>query len=348
MYTKFKGIEVVAIASGLPAKAETLTELTNGLIDEKRAKRLVKATGFKKLRLSKHKELTSDYCVAAAEKIFKDLNFDRSKIDGFVFITQTMDYIVPATSHVMQERLKLSNDIVAIDVIQGCSGYVYGLYLGAMMISRGSCKNVIVCCGDVHNFEPKKAVNNNTSMIFGDAGTATLLTAGEGEIAFNIKTYGEKHQALICKRSGRRYPKISEYDPTATPELLKENDTFMDGLAIVEFSLNEVPSDINYLLKKENLKADEIGVFAVHQANKLIVNSLAEKFGVDYDKVPFYAAEIGNTSSASIPVFLSRLENRNEYDLSKSCLCGFGVGLSVAAAVCNLTNTKLLGSVEFE
>lgn len=348
MYTKFQGIKIAAIASGLPAKARTLTELTNGLIDEKRAKRLVKATGFKKLRLSEHKELTSDYCVAAAEKIFKDLNFNRDKIDGFVFITQTMDYIIPATSHVMQERLKLPNHIAAIDVIQGCSGYVYGLYLGAMMISSGSCKNVLICCGDVHNFEPEKAAHNNVSMIFGDAGTATLLTVGEDEIAFNIKTYGEKHQALICKRSGRRYPKLSEFDPAVTPELLKENDTFMDGLAIVEFSMNEVPSDINYLLEKEHLTVDDIGVFAVHQANKLIVNSLAEKLGVDYDKVPFYASEIGNTSSASIPVFFSKLDNAKQYDLRKSCLCGFGVGLSVAAAVCNLQNTKFLGSVEFE
>lgn len=113
----------------------------------------------------------------------------------------------------------------------------------------------------------------------------------------------------------------------------------------MNFTLNDVPVNIVKLLDFAKLEKQDISLFACHQANKLILSSLADKLEISYEKLPFVAGETGNTSSASIPLMLCQEHFTNLHNV---VLCGFGVGLACASCLTNLTNTKFLEVITYE
>lgn len=324
MISSIKGIEIKAIACSLPKKQISIQDYAPELFMDKSSKRMIKSTGFSKLRLSEERVTTADYCMKAAESIFKD--FDKNEIGALVFVTQTPDYILPATSHILQDKLNLRNDILCLDINEGCSGYVTGVYTAGILAKQLN-KNVCLLVGDTVS----KLFNHNdgaSKCLFGDAGTASIVSPGNSTINFSFASYGERADMLIMENSRHRI--------VENPK--NEGYTYMDGLGIMNFSLNEVPMLMNDLRKYENLDWNDISLCACHQANKSIVLSLANKLGINCDKMPFIAGEIGNESSSSIPTVLSYSKNR---DLSKVMCCGFGVGLAIGAFIYDFSKTKI-------
>ncbi len=121
----------------------------------------------------------------------------------------------------------------------------------------------------------------------------------------------------------------------------------MDGMGIMDFSLHDTPANINNLLQYAQLSIDKLDIAIVHQAQKLIVESLADKLGLPREKVPFKSGHIGNTDMATIPVCLTELKKDGEYRPWKTALLsGFGVGLSVASMIVDLSETKVLETIE--
>ena len=149
MGTNIDGIRIKSIACTVPKRKLSLMEYAPDLFNEKSAKRMAKGTGFSNLRISDENTTTADLCMVAAEKIFSDI--DTKSIGALVFVTQTPDYILPATSHVLQDRLGLRNDIVCMDINEGCSGYVTGVFVSAMLAKQ---LNTKVCLlGGGHSFQ---------------------------------------------------------------------------------------------------------------------------------------------------------------------------------------------------
>lgn len=113
----------------------------------------------------------------------------------------------------------------------------------------------------------------------------------------------------------------------------------------MNFTLNDVPMNMEKLMAFAEVSDVDLGLYVCHQANKLILVSLADKLGVAHEKLPFVAGETGNTSSASIPLMLCQEQYA---DLKKVILCGFGVGLACASCVTDLENTKILDVIKYE
>lgn len=172
-----------------------------------------------------------------------------------------------------------------------------------------------------------------TRCIFGDAGTATIIEDGEQNVPFSFVSYGDKYNSIIMENSRHR----TKDNPA------NEGRLCLDGAEIMNFTLNEVPELIHGLLVSRNIDIRKISLFACHQANKIILLSLAEKLNVPSDKIPFTAGEIGNESSASIPMVLNASK---EADLSNVLCCGFGVGLSAGAFIYDFTATKFYEVIE--
>ena len=80
--------------------------------------------------------------------LFEKEGLDRSSVNGLIFVSQTFDYIAPATSVILQDRLGLSKDTVCFDVSFGCSGYINGVYLASTLVASGSCDKVLLLAGD--------------------------------------------------------------------------------------------------------------------------------------------------------------------------------------------------------
>ena len=325
------GVEVKGIACAIPKQHYDLVEYVPNLLNEKTAKRMAKGTGFASLRITPDAMTTADLVAEAAKPVLADTN--RDNIGALVFVTQTPDYVLPATSHVLQERLGLRQDTFCLDINEGCSGYVTGLYTAAMLAKQQS-TDVLLLCGDTIS-KLTSPDDRATRCIFGDAGTATLVsTEGMNNIPFAFSSYGERADAIVMENSRHRKvesPKNSGY-------------LYLDGEAIMEFALNDTLEMIKQFISEMALSKDDITLYACHQANKLILNSLADALKVDREKVPFTAAEIGNESSASIPLVLT--QKFGEADMKCTLCAGFGVGLSVGLALADFSSTKFYGVSE--
>ena len=321
----FTTVGVRAIASALPKTVSDLKTL-GSIHDDETVDRIIKSTGISEVRIAAPDKRTSDYCVAAAEELF---DFDAVKpddIDGIIFVTETPDRPIPHTSAIMQARLGLPKRAIAFDINYGCAGFVYGLFQASMMIASGYCETVLLCVGDTVT-RHIDANDRALRMVFGDGGAAVILSAVEDArpSAFNFHTEGNKFEMLTMPEGGC----IS-----------------MDGIGVMNFVVQNVRRVMVDTLQMLRLTTETIDLFAVHQANALIVDHLRQRLKVPPSKIPFGAGKIGNTVSASIPLMLSTLYAGINPSLERVLVCGFGSGLSSAAGVIDLSATKILSPIE--
>jgi 3-oxoacyl-[acyl-carrier-protein] synthase-3 len=188
-------------------------------------------------------------------------------------------------------------------------------------------------------------------MVFGDAGSATLVEKGTGNISFNIMTNGSGSMNLIIPAGGCRNPKNEDTEMMSVGKdgnLRSPEDLFLDGVEVMNFSVREVPKSIYALLNHIGWEKSDVDFFGFHQANRFIVDYIRKIMKLQRDIVPITMGETGNTGSASIPLMLARESKRFfiEGKPRKSVLCGYGVGLSCASAVLDLSQTEFFEPIE--
>ena len=297
-------------------------------------------TGIEERRISSVNETSVDLGVGAAEALFKKFPEERAKIDYLIFCTQTPDYFLPSSSCVIQDRLGLNTSVGAVDVNQGCSGYVYSLSLGKGLIAAGIAENILLITADTYS----KIINENDTSVrtlFGDGATATIITTDcrEGfEIGdFLFGTDGSGANNLIVPAGAFRTRhsadtsalSIDNFGNTRTQEQL-----YMDGGQVMTFGLSKVPIAVNALLQKNNICVEDIDHFIFHQASLLVINKLSDKLKIDRKKVPISLRYTGNTVSSTIPITLAQEVQVSAIQAgAKIILVGFGVGFSWAACL---------------
>ncbi len=341
MKAKIEDIQIAAITAYLPKEKVVLTSLGE-LFGNKEVENIINATGIEQVHIAGKGETSSDMCFEAANYLINRENLDRAKIGGLVFVSQTPDYILPATSVILQDRLGLSKNTVCLDIHYGCSGYIYGLFQAALWINIGACEQVLVLAGDTTS-SMIHGQDKSLRMVFGDSGTATLVTKGNTTMGISINSDGSGYDRLIVPAGGFRTPKSE-----ATKELIYDEDKngrtseslFMDGMAIFNFAIFNVHKDINTLIEEVNWNKDDVKLYALHQANSFMLNYIRKKLKVEDYKVPMNVRNYGNTGPATIPLLLADLYHLSDQILDKVILSGFGVGLSWGSIACNLTKTK--------
>lgn len=336
-------LEKVAVA--VSEKRVSVASRCADFLSEKRAKRMVKGTGFKKLSIAADNIYTSDFCIAAANYLFSN-GIDKKQIGAIIYITQSPEYPAPATSFFIQDKLKLSKNTMCFDVNLGCSGFVYGVYLSAVILSSLSQnEKVLLLCGDAlsNNVYPK---DTSSLAITGDAGSAAIIGhSPKKKMFFNLESFGEKAKVLYAPRGGTRAHLIT--DETGKLSDVRDNYSIMDGMGIMNFTLNDVPLNIKELATYAGISLSNIGMFFFHQANRIVVESLADSLNIAIDKAPFCNGEIGNTASSTIPVCMSEMKRLGEsIKPGYSLLSGFGIGLSIASAIMDLSNLDVLATGE--
>lgn len=335
-------INIRAIASCLPEQVIDFRKNYKTIFGDKRVEETIRATGVEQSHLARLDQTSSDLCFCAAEELFKKEKVDKSSIDGLVFVSQTADYILPSTSIVLQNKFGLSKDAICMDIHYGCSGYIYGLLQAVSWIKVGMCKNVLLLTGET-NSKLVNPLDCALKMVFGDAGTATLLTRGDDEIAFAIHSDGSGYDQLIIPAGGYRLPVSGDTELPFTDKdgnIRTKNDMYMNGMGIFSFSISNVPSNIREVLLVQNWSKEDVGMFAFHQANRFIIDCIRKQLKLQWDVVPLNLQRVGNTGPASIPLLLSELGNSfSATKREKVIMSGFGVGLSWGAVACNLSET---------
>lgn len=276
---------------------------------------------------------TSDLCFQAAEKLLDSLNWDKADIDCLIFVTQTPDYILPATSCILQDRLGLSKDCFTLDISLGCSGWVYGLSTISGLMSSGNFKKALLLVGDTVTVT-KSDRDKSTYPLFGDAGTATALTYDmqAKPMYFQTGTDGSSYEAIIIEDGGFRnfFNETSLEVKEREPGIYRNNlQSYLNGQDVFIFGITRAPKSIKALASEFNIDTDEVDYFVFHQANKLMTEMIRKKIKTTPEKVPYSLNEYGNTSSASIPLtIVTRLRDKVGGEPLKIVGCGFGVGLS--------------------
>lgn len=345
MLTKINNVKISAIAAAIPQKVVKIDEYSE-IFGEKKVKRIKRSTGVEEVRVVDSGTTASDLCQAAAEELFSKLGEEKETIDAIIFASISPDYKAPATAISLQERLKLKKSIVAFDINFGCSAYIYGLYLASTLINGGGCKRVLLCAGDTQSMmvNPK---DRAMKMLVGDAGSATLIESGEDEFCFTLGCDGSGAGSLIIPAGGARTP-LSEKTKAEIEDkdgnVRTDEDLYMNGTEVMKFSLTVVPEDVEAVLKATGLAKEEVALFAMHQPNKMILDSLSIALDVPEEKIPIGLTKTGNTAAASIPLLLTVLKERGfDFSLCKNILaCGFGIGLSHGCTKIDLSKTTIL------
>jgi 3-oxoacyl-[acyl-carrier-protein] synthase-3 len=258
-------------------------------------------------------EDTSDLCARAFRTLQQKCGLDAGDIEAIIVCTQNPDGGgIPHTSAIVHAKIGAPEACAAFDIGLGCSGYVYSLSVACAFMQANGLRRGLLFTADPYSkiVDPE---DKNTVLLFGDAATVTLLgPAPEARWiprAFRFATRGSDGGALT-NRSGKLQ---------------------MNGRAVFTFSATAVPAQIRQLLASEQLSAEDVDLFVLHQGSKYIVDTLRERLDLPLAKVPVELALHGNSVSSTIPLVLeSRLGIPG---LKRLLLAGFGVGLSWASCL---------------
>lgn len=338
MKATIRGARLAGIAAAVPARSQSVLDTEYATEAERR--KFAETTGIHERRLALPGQCTSDLAAAAAERLLGELGWQRDTIDLLVLVTQTPDYVLPATGVTLQDRLGLAKGCAAWDMNLGCSGYTYGLASMAGLIAGMGVKRGLLLVGDTAAQGVLPSKQPSTPPIFSDAATATALEWSEDAppIFADLASDGSGADAIMQRVGGARNPYRPDtfhYETNKDGVVVVENEYGLDGLEVFNFSIREVPPAVGELLAYADASAEDVDAFVFHQANKVINDLLRKRLRLPEGKVPSTLARYGNTSSATIPLtIVSELRQRVRSEALNLLLCGFGVGLSWATVLC--------------
>jgi len=355
MQTTFKNKRVSSILGILPEKISLFDdEVDNYTFPAKQTMRLKKIMGFNAHRISKDSTTVSDFAIAGLEYMFANGWIKKEEIGAIVVVTLCPDHFLPHISNIIQGECNLSHDVLCLDIAQGCCGYIVGL-MEAFMLLNHMDKKVVLINGDVlmHKISPK---DRNEYPVMGDAAAISIVenTDEDSTIYLDLMMDGGRRDCLKIPAGGFRMPSTEE-----TAEMRDSGDgniraldhMYMDGAEVMNFVLREVPPLVERLYKRADYRIEDTDFFLFHQPNRFILEKLAQKMGINKDKLPMnLVEETGNPSGASIPL-VTALDFRDQFVKKKykCCLSGFGSGLAYGAILmdlgefdhCDIIETKL-------
>lgn len=349
-FLKFNNIGIAAMAAAVPSRVIKNYEYTQHFPADQ-VKEVVDKIGIYERRFTDENTTSSDLCFAAAEKLIADNQVDREEIDLLVFISQTPDYRMPATSLLLQDRLKLSSSCIAFDINLGCSAFIYGLSVVYSIMQSGQIRKALILDGETRS-KVYSAKDRNTAFIFGDAGVAALIVNDNkfGESWFSLNSDGSREHLIKIKGGGYRHPSsaetikekvVDEYGNIRTDE-----QGYMNGGDVFNFVIREIPADFNKTLDFAAKQKEEIDYFIFHQANNFINSFLAKKLKLPAEKIPATISKFGNTSSVSVPLTIVS-ELKEDLTGNKTLLLSaFGVGMTWATAIIQMQDCILSEIVE--
>ena len=353
MNLKFQGKRISGILAILPEyEAHFDDEIQNYSLSSSNSMKLKKIMGYDKHRIVSDEVCVSDLCTFGLKHLFEMNLLDKDEIDALILVTQTPDYIVPPTSNIIQGTLGLKQDLLCLDINQGCAGYLVGLIEAFLLLGNNAFNKIVLLNADVLSRKVSKQDRNSYPLI-GDAASITIIErdAVESEVFATLKMDGSRAEALIIPAGGMRLPAT---DSTAALELdgdnlRSKNHLKMDGGAVFNFMQTEVPPMINDLMNFAGISKDDIDYFLFHQPNKFMLQKLTNKIGISPVKMPSNIVEnFGNSSGVSVPVNIAfNLGLKLTEQSYAICLAGFGSGLAWSSMFLRIGELNFCGIMEF-
>lgn len=256
---------------------------------------------------------SSDMAYMAARRAVDDSGLNPADIDVIIVATSSPDYAFPSTAALVQAKLEAVN-AACFDISAACTGFIYAYSIAQGYIAGGMYKNILIIGTEVMS-EHVDWKDRSVCVLFGDGAGAAMLTADKDNLSsVMIHSDGSRGNVLTCGK----------------------DNIFMDGQEVFKFAVKTVPVSIQDILNKEHIRADEVGMYILHQANQRIIQAVSKRLGISMEKFPMNMQEYGNTSAASIPILLDELNRNNRLVRDELIvMSGFGAGLSWGSIVLN-------------
>lgn len=349
-YLQYEGVGITAMGAAVPQQVVRNREYTE-VFSAEEATEIVEKTGIEERRFADAETCSSDLCYAAAERVIADNNINKEDIELLVFISQTPDYRMPATSVVLQHRLGLPNNTIAFDISLGCSAFLYGLSVVYGLMERSGLKKALLLDGETRSkvYSPR---DRRSAFLFGDGGVAAIIERDPkfGKSTFSLNSDGSRADLIMIPAGG--YRKMSSAETVVEKvvdefgNMRSDEQGYMRGGDVFNFVIREVPKDIKRTLEYTQKTVDDFDYVVFHQANNFINSYVAKKMKLDTTKIPSTIAKYGNTSSVSVPLTIVS-ELRTKLEGKKDLLMSaFGVGMTWATAIVPFNDCKISEIVE--
>lgn len=344
----FHGVGIKALSACVPANVVSNRDL-GYLIPEEEIDKTINNIGIDQRRIADDDVTASDLCYRAARQLMDDNDIAPESIDVLLFMSQTSDYRIPATSCLLQHRLGLPRETLCFDITLGCSGYLFALSTAFAYASMDGINRVLLLDGETFS----KIVNRRDKVdwpLYGDAGTATLIEKGDyGQSTFILNTDGSGENVLKI-HAGMRNPITPESCVEREQEdgnIRSDLEVFMDGMDVFNFAISKVPRSIKSLLQETGHSIDDVDYLVFHQANRFMMDFFVKKLKISPDRVPYCISKYGNTSSSSVPLTISsELSGRLDGD-NTVVMSAFGAGLSWGSALLEMRDCKVSPVIEY-
>ena len=340
-----KGVRMEAISAVVPKNVVNNREFSKEHFEEDMTA-TINALGIEQRHVCANPETTAlDMCCKAAERIFDDGKIAREDIGAVVFVTQTPDMLIPNNASIAQFRLGLQRDTLAYDINHACAGWIYGLW-NASLVAKNLNKKVLLLDGDT-NSKYVSPWDKGTALLFGDCGTATVVTPADNapDWYFTFDTDGSKAAATTLDIGFKHQlsEKSFEYIPQEDGGKRRQIDMYMDGASIFTHGFQKIPKLIGELMDELETDESEYDRLIAHQANELLLRKIGKKLGFDEDKQAIITKEFGNSSSTCIPLIISYEKGKGT---KHPLLYAIGAGVSISVGDVSLCGLKNFG-VEF-
>ena len=344
----FHGVGIKALSACVPSEIVYNKDL-GYLIPEEEIEKTISNIGIEQRRIAAPDVTASDLCFKAARRLMEDNQIAPESIDVLLFMSQTADYRIPATSCLLQQRLGLPRETLCFDISLGCSGYLFALSTAFAYASMQGINRVLLLDGETFS----KRVNRRDKVdwpLYGDAGTATLIEKGDyGDSTFMLYTDGSGENTLKI-HAGMRNPITPDSCVEREQEegnIRNDLEVFMDGMDVFNFAISKVPKSIKLLLKETDKTIDDVDYLVFHQTNRFMMDFFVKKLKISPDHVPYCISKYGNTSSASVPLTVSS-ELSGQLDGSHTVvMSAFGAGLSWGATIMQMRDCKVSPVIEY-
>ena len=354
MKFQFSGKKITGILGIVPANEKTfLEEMANFNAPLSRSLKLKEIMGYDRHRIVDGNVCVSDLACFGLQYLFETDMLSREDFDALILVTSSPDYFVPPTSSVIHGRLGLKQDMICLDINQGCTGFIIGLIQSFLLLEQECIRKVVLINADVMSRKVSLKDRNSYPLI-GDAASITIIERSSDNtiIYANQKVDGTRHDALIIPAGGFREPSTPEtavMHEDSDGNFRSRDNLCMNGSSVFNFAQTEVPPMIEELLEYAGVSKDSVDYYLFHQPNKFMLQKLADKLGIMHDKMPMNVVEhYGNSSGVTIPMAITlNLKKKLCCERVMACLSGFGVGLTWASLLMPLGPFDFCETIEY-
>tara|TARA_Y100001934_G_scaffold275909_1_gene371349 strand:- start:2963 stop:3976 length:1014 start_codon:yes stop_codon:yes gene_type:complete len=260
-------------------------------------------------------------------------------VDGLIFCTETPDYPIPSNAALLHDRLALPQDIIALDINMGCSGFIHSLDVARNFILSGNAQRFLLVTGDTYSRFISPG-DRATRVLFGDGAAATIIGSsvpGTGIVDTVFGANGKHFRRFYVPAGGMRQPtdaSTKEQVRDQSGNVRNAEQITMQGFQVLTFFNSAVPQAVRGLLAKNGLTVEDVDLFIFHQASSVALSSITKSLGLSSDRVLNRMANTGNLVSSSIPAAYKMASDEGLIESGQRIvLCGFGVGLLWGASL---------------